>query len=334
MEETNTQRPSMGKPPRLGLFCLYENLVHDFARTMLDEVRMVQHAEALGFAQAWLPEHHFNADSVSPSILALLAHLAGVTHRIRLGTAAVLLPFHDPIQVAEDVATVDVLSGGRVNFGVARGGPFPDQNRHFRAEAQDSRERTLEALDLIERLLYEDTVHHSGRWFHAEGVRLTPRPVQQRIPTWIATTTQEAVVHAARHGHGLMGALPSPLQRLAQVTEWYREAAPGADARLVVLRFAFVADSREEALAHAEPFVRGFIDRKKALFARHGLSAPPDFETAAVLERSLIGTPAQIRERVAQLQALGMRSLALVPASESFEQRQRCLTDFAHRVWA
>lgn len=81
----------------------------------------VQHAERLGFDEAWVTEHHFNRFSVSASISPLLAHLAGVTSTIRLGSAAVLLPMHDIRRVAEDAATVDALSDGRLMLGVARG---------------------------------------------------------------------------------------------------------------------------------------------------------------------------------------------------------------------
>jgi alkanesulfonate monooxygenase SsuD/methylene tetrahydromethanopterin reductase-like flavin-dependent oxidoreductase (luciferase family) len=84
-------------------------------------VATVQHAERLGFDEAWVTEYHFNRFSVSASISPLLAHLAGVTSTIRLGSAAVLLPMHDIRRVAEDAATVDALSDGRLMLGVARG---------------------------------------------------------------------------------------------------------------------------------------------------------------------------------------------------------------------
>jgi len=97
---------------RIGVFCTYENHERDFARCFDMQTRYVQHAEALGIDEAWVAEHHFDPDAVSPSILTLLAYLAGVTSRIRLGSAAVLIAFRNPIQVAEDVATIDILSKG------------------------------------------------------------------------------------------------------------------------------------------------------------------------------------------------------------------------------
>ena len=118
---------------RIGVFCTYENPVRDYKACFDAQTRLVRRAEEVGFEEAWVAEHHFDDDAVSPSILTLLSYLAGVTSRVRLGSAAVLLAFRNPIQVAEDVATIDVLSNGRFDFGVAKGGPFPAQNKHFHA---------------------------------------------------------------------------------------------------------------------------------------------------------------------------------------------------------
>lgn len=115
---------------RTGLFCTYENPHHDYRSAYAEQTKLVQLVETLGFDEAWVAEHHFNPNASSPSCLAVLAYLAAKTTRLRLGSAAVLLPFRNPIQVAEDVATVDILSEGRFDFGIAKGGPFPIQNKH------------------------------------------------------------------------------------------------------------------------------------------------------------------------------------------------------------
>jgi len=108
---------------RTGLFCTYENPHHDYRSAYAEQTKLVQLVETLGFDEAWVAEHHFNPNASSPSCLAVLAFLAAKTTRLRLGSAAVLLPFRNPIQVAEDVATVDILSEGRFDFGIAKGGP-------------------------------------------------------------------------------------------------------------------------------------------------------------------------------------------------------------------
>ena len=87
-----------------------------------DALAQVLHAEKLGFDSVWITEHHFSRHGIVSATMSLLAYLAGVTERIRLGTAVTVLPFHNPIQLAEEVATVDLLSDGRRDFGVGRGG--------------------------------------------------------------------------------------------------------------------------------------------------------------------------------------------------------------------
>src|SRR5665213_2535612 len=91
------------------------------ARAIAEELELIEHADALGYHTCWVREHHFTQYGFLPNTLALLAHAAARTERIRLGTAVVTLPLHRPIRVAEDVALLDVLSGGRVDLGIGRG---------------------------------------------------------------------------------------------------------------------------------------------------------------------------------------------------------------------
>ena len=186
---------------RFALFTNVENPEGRAAEALAETVATVVHAESLGFTQAWLTEHHFNRFSISASIFPLLAHLAARTRTIRLGAAAVLLPFHDPLRVAEDAATVDLLSGGRLMLGVARGGPFPEQFRLFGVSVDDSRSRFFESLDLVERLLGEEQVDHEGRWFHVAGATTQPRPLQRPLPIWIASLDPQAVQRADARGY-------------------------------------------------------------------------------------------------------------------------------------
>lgn len=155
---------------RTGLFCTYENPQQDYRSAYAEQTELVEFVEALGYDEAWVAEHHFNAAASSASPVAILAHLATRTSRIRIGSAAVLLPFRDPILVAEDAATLDILSNGRFDFGVAKGGPFPVQNKHFHVGKEEARARTCEALALVEKLLYEESVSFDGRYYKAEGV--------------------------------------------------------------------------------------------------------------------------------------------------------------------
>lgn len=318
---------------RIGVFCTYENPRDDYVHCLTTQTRLVQHVEALGFEEAWVAEHHFNPDAASPSILALLAYLAGVTSTIRLGSAAVLLPFRNPIQVAEDVATIDILSGGRFDFGVARGGPFPLQNKHFHADKDISRDMTIEALELIRRLFAEEEVSFYGQHYQVDGVRLAPKPLQKDMPLWIATTTPEAIRYAARKGIGVMGGSPFPLQKVVDIVETYRDAAPGVDPRLALARFYFAAPTREQALAEAQPFVARFSERMRGIFmakAPDGIGKGPSFDAEGVIARSLIGSYDEVIAQVQEIERRAApRSLLLKPASLDAAKNLQTLTDFA-----
>jgi alkanesulfonate monooxygenase SsuD/methylene tetrahydromethanopterin reductase-like flavin-dependent oxidoreductase (luciferase family) len=315
---------------RIGAFCTYENPTRDYKQCFDAQTRLILHAEQLGFEEAWVAEHHFNPDAASPSILALLAYLAGVTNRIRLGSAAVLLPFRNPIQVAEDVATIDVLSNGRFDFGVAKGGPFEAQNRHFQASKDVSREMTIEALDLVNRLLYEENVSFSGAHYRAEGITLAPKPLQKPIPTWIATATPSAIEYAAHHGFGIMAASPFPLARVAQSVDAYRAAVPGADPRLALARFYYAAPTRQQALDEAIPFIERFAERMRGIFLANGPGPAAAFDPAEMIERSLIGSYDDVTEKILSIHArVNIRSLLLKPTTADEDKSLRSFDDFA-----
>ncbi|MGD9656179.1 MAG: LLM class flavin-dependent oxidoreductase [Methylocystis sp.] len=317
---------------RFGVFCTYENPRSDYRLCYAAQTELVRRAELLDFDEAWIAEHHFDPDAASPSILALLAYLAGVTTRIRLGSAAVLLAFRNPIQVAEDVATIDLLSEGRFDFGVAKGGPFALQNKHFLAGQNVTRDMTLEALELVNRLLYEDRVTFSGDYYKVDEVALAPKPVQKPIPTYVATTTPAAIEYAARRGFGVMGASPFPLQRIIQLVDAYRAAAPGVDPRLALARFYYGAPTRVEAMAEAVPFIRRFSERMSGIFLARGESAA-NFNPDDIIERSLIGGFDELRDKISSLhEQTRFRSLLLKPTSLDADKNLRALDDFANHI--
>ncbi|CCD90410.1 conserved hypothetical protein [Bradyrhizobium sp. ORS 375] len=316
---------------RIGIFCPYDNHGYGHPAAIQAETDLVLKAEALGFDEAWISEHHFDDGSSSPSIFPLLGYLAARTSSIRLGTAAVLLPFRRPIEVAEDVATIDILSGGRLDFGVARGGPFPEQNRNFAVSAEETRPRMLEALQLIQRLLSEDEVSHHGRYFQVDRLRLTPRPLQQPVPTWIASASDAALDDAAAHGHGLMAGLTSTVDDIVQMLRNYQTRSRGADPRLAVSRFYCSAPTREAAMTEAAPFLQQFFDRRRRLSAAPGVEVPPT-SIDGFVARSLIGSHDEVRARLAELAAAGPRSVLLVPTSTDAARRCELLGTFRTHV--
>jgi alkanesulfonate monooxygenase SsuD/methylene tetrahydromethanopterin reductase-like flavin-dependent oxidoreductase (luciferase family) len=324
---------------KFGLFCVYENPEGDYARAYREQTQLVLDAERCGLDEVWVAEHHFDSGNASPSILLLLTQLAALTERVRLGSAAVLLAFRDPIQVAEDVATLDQLSDGRFEFGVAKGGPFPSQNRHFKVCKDISRGRMLEALEIIEKLLAGESVSHEGDHFQLDKVSLTPLPRQARVPVHIASTTAEALCYAAKRGHGIMGASPFPRERLTTMAEHYRWFSGGRAPEFSLSRFYLSARNRSEALAEARPFIHHFAQRMQRIrqagssVGTYVAEAPQAFDEGALIANSLIGSHEEVAERIADLaENVGINRLLLKPASLDHSRCRAGLAEFCDEV--
>src|ERR671934_3158129 len=141
-------------------------------REVLDLVRL---AETLGFDSAWVSEHHGSSDGYMPSLLPVLAAFAAATERIKLGTGVVLTPFHHPLRLAEDAATVDLISGGRLILGLGLGWR-QEEFRMFGVPIRERVGRTTETVEILRRAWTAERFDHDGRAFRYEQVRVTPRP--------------------------------------------------------------------------------------------------------------------------------------------------------------
>ncbi|MEI6442289.1 MAG: LLM class flavin-dependent oxidoreductase [Nostocales cyanobacterium ELA583] len=327
---------------KTGLFCNYENHHLDARRTIFEQVLLVKEAESLGFEEAWVTEHHFNEFNLSPSILLLLAHLAGVTCQIRLGTAAVLLPFHQPIRVAEDIATLDNLCSGRLAFGVAKGGPFPQQNKHFGVTTQESRTRMLESVALIQKLLYETDVSFNGEYYQCENLTIHPQPLQKPIPIYVASGDNDAIEFAAKNSFGLMGGPPFSLERLQKTVNKYREFnSSGAD-KFLLARFFFVGKTHDEAVKEALPFIRHFSKEMTANSTQVMQKSPQQpafdrtnicFDEDYLFENSIIGDVNSCRDKIKKFQdELNLSTLALKPSSFSLQKNRESLQRYNQEV--
>lgn len=288
---------------RLGLFL---NLEHGEAESNLTAfhrtIDLAVHAEDVGLDELWISEHHFSTFTQSGSILPLMAHLAGRTCRIRIGSAAILIPLHDLVRVAEDLATIDILSRGRLDLGLARGGPFPSQYAHFRVAPETAREQAAEATDFLLRLLTETEVSFRGRWYASEALTVFPRLVQEKLPVWIASATQDSIATAAAEDHGLMAGHASTPAEIEARRAAYRAASEGRDPDFVVLRTACVADTDAEALRAAKPAMERFFTEMRR-HANPGAPEPP-IALDKALSTAIIGSPETCRRKLAELAAV------------------------------
>ncbi|MBM4255086.1 MAG: LLM class flavin-dependent oxidoreductase [Deltaproteobacteria bacterium] len=209
-------------------------------------------AEELGYDTIWLTEHHFDDDGWSPSLLPLAAGIATRTSRIRIGTFILILPFQHALRVAEDTATVDILSNGRIDLGVGKGYRVKEFTGF--GIPREQREAMLEeGLEVIRRAWTEKKFSFDGQFYHLRDVTLTPRPVQQpHPPLWIGARGKKAVERAARLGYHLMGTGELEVQQFYDRALTQHGRHP-QDFSLTQLRWMYVAKTREQAWEEAGP---------------------------------------------------------------------------------
>jgi alkanesulfonate monooxygenase SsuD/methylene tetrahydromethanopterin reductase-like flavin-dependent oxidoreductase (luciferase family) len=317
---------------RLGLFLNFE---HGEGETSLSAfhrtIDLAVHAEDIGLDELWVSEHHFTTFTQSGSILPLMACLAGRTHRIRIGSAALLIPLHDPVRVAEDLATIDILSRGRLDVGLARGGPFPSQYAHFHVAPQTARDQATEATEFLLRLLTETDVTFRGRWYASDALTVYPRLVQDPVPVWIASATKDAVTAAAVRGFGLMaGHAATPAEIEARRAE-YRAAGDGSEPDVVVLRTACVADTDSEAFRAAIPAMERFFTQMRR-HANPGAPAQP-VSLDKALSTAIIGSPETCRSKIADLAAVVPRgSVVLKVACQDVSMAGEIVSRFRREI--
>ncbi len=164
------------------------------------EMELIQYAEDLGYDGVWLAEHHFRNYGICPSIMPFAGFVAARTTRIKIGSAVVVLPFHNPLRAAEEAAMVDLLSNGRLMYGFGRG--YQSIEFHgFNIALSEARERTDEAIDIMKLAWTKDHFSYEGRWNKVENVNVLPKPVQKpHPPMWTAAVSPETIGHYARKG--------------------------------------------------------------------------------------------------------------------------------------
>jgi alkanesulfonate monooxygenase SsuD/methylene tetrahydromethanopterin reductase-like flavin-dependent oxidoreductase (luciferase family) len=144
--------------------------------------------ESHGFDDVWLSEHHFIEDGYLPSILPVAAAIAARTKRIRIASGVLLIPFHNPVRLAEDIAVVDVISGGRLELGVGVGFKL-EEFEAFGVPFKERGPRTNQSLDIIRRLLSGETLTLKSDFFNFKNIKVTPEPIQKpHPPIWLGAS--------------------------------------------------------------------------------------------------------------------------------------------------
>src|SRR6266516_4457697 len=183
-----------------------------------DEI--TQAADELGFRNMWLAEHHFSTYGYLSRPLTYALHLADRTRRIRVGTAVIVVPLHHPLVIAEEIATVDLLSGGRLDVGLGRGYQRYEFER-LGVELGESRTRWEEAVDIILQALAGKPFSYEGKHYRIPETTVYPHPVQKpHPPVWVTAQSLESVETTVRRGFNLLsGGNGVPLSRLREFRE-------------------------------------------------------------------------------------------------------------------
>ena len=263
-----------------------------------------------GYDCVWLAEHHFNTYRVCPSINVMATHVASRTRALRIGMAVSLAAFYHPLRLAEEVAMVDVLSGGRVNWGAGRGFDRTEFQA-FDVPVAESSDRFRESVEIVLAAWRNETLTYEGKFWRYDGIEVLPKPLQRpHPPVWLAATSPDSIKRAAEGGYDILQDPHSSSTLLGSKRELYYDTlrAHGfpTERRIIpTARLIAVAPTDREAaqVAHAGASwtVASYANASKR-------ATPPSYMTASEdpIERYMNdvivhGSPERVRDKIAEL---------------------------------
>ena len=286
------------------------------SREVFDEIAaQVRLADTLGFHAAWFAEHHFHVHRghlPTPHLFAL--HLAGRTERIHLGSAVITSALHHPLRLAEDLITIDVLTGGRLSIGLGSGSTksefaaygIPPEDQEPEARHQ----RFAEGLEVLEQAWRGDPISVHGRFVDVEAPPVLPRatrPLSEAL--WIASNSAAQARVSGRRGYGIMLSRERGAGEMEQIVESYRQGRgeAGLDpnaGRIAASRPVYVGRTDAEAHAEASDAVWEMVARQRRERPQYAdLPQPKDFDEACARVQFVAGGPETVAELVRELYA-------------------------------
>ena len=167
----------------------------------LDRIRIM---DETGYDCVWLAEHHFSTYSVCPSVHLMAMHAADRTRNLRIGTAVTLAAFYHPLRIAEEVALLDVLTGGRINWGAGRGFDLTEF-RAFGVPRDESAARFRESVEVVLAAWRDERINFHGDYYDFEDIEVLPKPLQQPTPPfWVAAGSDDAIDWSAERGYSIL----------------------------------------------------------------------------------------------------------------------------------
>ena len=274
-------------------------------------MRQCELAEALGYDTFFCAEHHFHEYGVVPDPAVMLSALAQRTRRIRLGSAVCILTFHDPRRVAESYAMVDMMSGGRLVFGVGSG-YLAHEFVGYDRDPKEKRERFNENLELVRRLMAGETLAYEGRFSKSDKALLNVQPHEGRVPPiYVAVLARDAAYHVGRQKNRVFTvpyASCKDFDDIGRMLEEYRKGLaeaglPPDDDDHVFTLHTHVAASDEEARRQAKAAYDLYVDTR--LYAKKHV-----YEDIIASGINLFGSVATVAAKMRALHAMGVRHVA------------------------
>ncbi len=344
---------------KFGYFTLSDNRYPNNPRApeqFLAEIfEQAVYADAIGMNSAWIGEHHFNLLGINPCPNIMLAALASATKQIRLAPAVVLLPVHHPLHVAEEWATLDRLSGGRVDFAAGRGYDRLEYEP-FGAPFNESAELFAEGLEIVWRAWTEPAKwSHHGKFYQFDNVEIRPRPLQNPLRPFVACFSRSSLDLAAKNDWNIIfapfaaamtyGNLKNAVDAYAGECAKYGRPARQSSCSY----FIHIADDAQEERYGREALIRYFKDALIAAFPADAKTVPPSLSYFIEIVRLLnemraedltaksvlVGSPEKIIEDLRVVEASGISEVILYfnygmkPHEMVKDQMQRFMRDIA-----
>ena len=283
-------------------------------------IDLVQEAEGLGYHSIFLVEHHFTGAGQVSATLNLLTYLAAKTERIRLGTAVTVLPWHDPVLLAEQAATLDLLSRGRLDFGIGKG--YRDAEfASFRIPKEEALGRFEESLELIVKSWTSDErFNHDGKYWRYSDIVVEP-PVLQKPhpPLWTGAGTDESIARVAGAGLNVLFDQFASFGRTGERLRVWRAACaragrPFDPMQVGLARAVVIADDKREY----EAAVRAREERVARMVGSYGAlpgvdgAQPASYAEPGRASDALIGNPDEVLRRLRRLEEMGFEYILIL----------------------
>lgn len=282
-----------------------------------EHVEQVRLARAVGFSSVWASQHYLSDPFTYFQPIPTLARLAADARGMILGTGVLLLPLHHPVDIAEQLATLDVITDGRLVFGVGLG--YRDvENRALGHDPKDRVGRLVEGLEVVERLWRGEPVTYEGRHFSLRSARISMRPLQSpRPPIWLAANSDLGVKRAARLGDAWLMNPHATLATLVRQLELFqstrRELGRPPAIETPLIKECYVAPDTATALAEAPMFIGPKYSAYRRWEQDKALPAGESFDGSfaqLARDRFIIGDPARVVDEIARCrEQLGVTTL-------------------------